>query len=542
MKTLRFALAGAALLFTASPAALVAQDTDDTARIMDEGFNRSQVQQMAHELVDEIGPRITNSTNMRIAEDWAVEKLRELGMQNVRKEGFEFGRGWEFSGSDVQMLGPRPLELTAIPVAWTPGTNGPIEAEIIVAPISKPEHFEAYRGKLAGKIVLVSLPGTGDEPSRVPFRRLDSSDINSRDKVSVPQHDTKGGKTGLQRFIERVKDFPLALDEFLASEGAVAWAKISYRDGKLLHGTGYAHEVGKSPKLPGLEIAAEDYRRLARLATTGPAPRLMINTQARFVDGDTKSYNIIGDIPGSDPSAGYVMAGAHIDSWHGADGAVDNAAGVVTIMEAIRILKSMGVKPKRTIRVALWGAEEQGLYGSRAYVRKYLVSREGEQGLSESELLGQWDGLFPITPKSGFKDMKVYFNMDNGSGKFRGIHAEENLGAIPLLRKWMAPYSALGATSVVKGKTGGTDHIVFQAVGLPGFQFIQDPLDYGARLHHSNADTLDHMRPDDLRQASIVMAGMLLAAANDEKTLPREPLPQAPVDTNPFSHHYPDED
>ncbi len=536
MKLHRLAPVMAALMLAASPIGLSAQSSGDIAEIMDEGLNRSEIQQTAHELVDGIGPRLTNSTNMRKAEDWAVEKLRALGLQNVRKEGFEFGRGWEMISSDVQMLGPRPLELTAIPVAWTPSTNGPIEAEIIVAPISEEAHFDAYRGKLAGKIVLISIPGTGDEPTRAPFRRLSSSEISERDTIRLPQYDPDS----LERRLKR-RDYSLKLDAFLASEGAVAWAKRSYRDGKLLHGTGYTHKAGKSPTLPGIEISAEDYRRLARLAKTGPAPRLRIDTNTRFVDGDTKSYNIIGDLPGSDPKAGYVMAGAHIDSWHGADGAVDNAAGVVTILEAMRILKETGARPKRTIRVAFWGAEEQGLYGSMAYVRKHLVSREGEQSIPEADISTHWRYLYPIKPKPGFYDMKAYFNMDNGSGKFRGIHAEGNIGAESLLRKWLSPFSDLGAGSVVSGNTGGTDHVYMQAVGLPAFQFIQDPLDYFARLHHTNADTFDHLRPDDLRQASVVMAGVLLAAANDPKTLPREPLPQQPTDTDPFGYEYPED-
>jgi len=542
MKTLRFALAGAASLLAIYPIALAAQDSNENTRIMDEGLNRSQVQQIAHELVDGIGPRLTNSANMREAEDWAAAKMRALGLTNVRKEGFEFGRGWEVISSDVQMLGPRPVALTAIPVAWTPGTGGPVEADVVVAPISKREHFDAYRGQLAGKFVLISPPGTGDEPGRAPFRRLDSSEIGGRDKIAIPQHGAIGEKSSFQKFIERAKDFPLELDEFLVSEGALGWAKISYRDGKLLHGTGYTHLSGKTPTLPGIELAAEDYRRLARLAKSGASPRIMVDTRTRFVDSDTKSYNIIGDLPGSDPKAGYVMAGAHIDSWHGADGAVDNGAGVVTVLEAARLIKSTGVKPKRTIRFALWGAEEQGLFGSFAYVRQHLVSRKDEDSLSTGEMIGKWGGLFPVTPKPGYYDMKAYFNMDNGSGKFRGIHAEGNVAAVPLLRKWMAPFGGLGAKSVVLGGTGGTDHVMFQAIGLPGFQFIQDPLDYSSRLHHTNADTMDHMRPDDLRQTSVVMAGMLLAAANDDNTLPRKPLPTQASDTDPFKYEYPGED
>jgi hypothetical protein len=528
-------LAAAFLLSTPLP--ILAEEPDETAQIMDEGLSRSQVQQTAHELLDGIGQRLTNSTNMRKAEAWAVEKMRELGLKKVRKEGFEFGRGWDYISSDVRMVGPRALKLTAIPIAWTPPTDGAIEAEIFVAPIREKAHFEAYRGKLAGKIVLVSLPGTGDEPVRAPFRRLDSSEIAARDNIRLPTYDPDAN----DRRRERVT-FALELDEFLQSEGAVAWVRMSYRDGKLVHGSGYTFENGKTPGLPGIEIAAEDYRRLARLAKIGPAPRLSINSQVRFVDGDSKAYNIIGEIPGTDPDAGYVMAGAHFDSWFAADGAVDNGAGSVTVLEAARILNAIGAKPKRSIRFVLWGGEEQGLHGSIAYVREHLVERDGEEGMSPTELAVEWRNLYPVKKKPGYSEMKAYFNMDNGSGKLRGIHAESNVGAESLLKSWLSPFADLGAGSVVAGTTYGTDHVPFQAVGLPGFQFVQDPLDYSARLHHTNIDTFDHLRPDDLRQAATVMAGVLLAAANDESELPREPLPQQPEVTDPFAYDYPEAD
>ncbi|MCP5396851.1 MAG: M20/M25/M40 family metallo-hydrolase [Sphingomonadaceae bacterium] len=528
---------GVALAASLTAQPLMAQDEASTARIIDEGMNRSQVQATAHELLDEIGPRLTNSTNMRKAEDWAVEKFRALGLVNVRKEGFEFGRGWEMVSSDMQMVAPRPIALAARPVAWTPGTNGTVEAEVVVAPISKKEHFDAYRGKLDGKIVLVSKPGTGDEPTTIPFRRLDAAEIAKRDAYQLPEHDP----TQVDRSLER-RAFALELDAFLAAEGAVAWAKISYRDGKLLHGTGYTHYVGLTPQLPGFEIAAEDYRRLARLAKEGTPPRLAFASDVRFVDGDTMAYNIVGEIPGSDPKAGYVMAGAHLDSWAAADGAVDNGAGVVTVMEAARILRETGAKPKRTIRFVLWGAEEQGLLGSTAYARQHLVSRAGEGDIALHELTSRWRYLYPVTAKPGYYELKAYFNMDNGSGKFRGIHAEGDVGAEKLLGKWLSPFRDMGAGTVVAGSTGGTDHVPLQAIGLPAYQFIQDPLDYFARLHHTNADTFDHLRPDDLRQASVVMAGVLLAAANDKDTIPAGPVPSQPTVTDPFEYRYPDEE
>lgn len=536
MIRLHFILAGATLAYVMQPGMALAQDDADNARIIDEGMNRSQVQQSAHELLDQIGQRLTNSSNMRRAEAWAIAEMQALGLDDVHKEGFEFGRGWEMISSNVHMIAPRPLELTATPVAWTPGTNGVIEAEIIVAPISEEAHFDAYRGKLAGKIVLTSLPGTGNEPTTVPFKRLTSADIGERDEYEIPQHDPQNMERNAKR-----RDFALKLDEFLASEGAVAAVTKSYRDGNLVHGSGYTYKVGKTPKLPGFEIAAEDYRRLARLARTGPAPRLSLSSDVRFLDDDTKAYNIIGEIRGTDPAAGYVMAGAHFDSWAAGDGAVDNGAGSVTVLEAARILKSLGVKPRRTIRFALWNAEEQGLLGSLAYIRQHLISRAGEEALEPDSVATEWRNLYPMTTKPGYSRMKAYFNMDNGSGKFRGIHAEGNPAAVPLLRKWMAPFADMGATNVVAGSTGGTDHVYFQAVGLPGYQFIQDPLDYGARLHHTNIDTFDHLRPDDLRQASVVMAGMLLAAANDKDSIAPLPLPQKPQDTDPFEYDYPED-
>jgi len=518
-----------------NPVASVAREPDTTARIIDEGLARSEIQAMAHELLDQIGPRLTNSTNMRKAEAWAVQKMKDLGLENVRKEGFEFGYGWDYISSDVRMIAPRPIELTAIPIAWTPSTNGTVEAEIIVAPMAKTEHFEAYRGKLAGKIVLVSIPGTGGEPTRPVFRRFDQSELAKRDEFDLPTFDPDA----LERRRER-SGFSRALDEFLASEGAVAWAEISRRDGKLLHGEGSGYRVGETPKLPGIELAAEDYRRLARLAKTGPAPRLAINSNVRFIKDDTQAYNIIGEIPGSDPKAGYVMAGAHFDSWLAGDGAADNGAGSIAVLEAARILRATGLKPKRTIRFVLWNGEEQGLHGSIDYVRKHLVSRAGEEALAPADVYREWRYLFPATPKPGYYDMKAYFNMDNGSGKFRGIYAEGNVGAERLLRAWLAPFTDLGASTVVSGDTGATDHVFMDAIGLPAFQFIQDPLDFSARLHHTSIDTFDHLRPDDLRQAATVMAGVLAAAANDKDELPRKPLPQAPAVTDPFKYDYPD--
>jgi len=526
-----------ALLLAGIATPSLAQQEEAVAAIIDEGMNRSQIQMRAHDLLDRIGARLTNSPNMRRAEDWAVREMETIGLSKVRKEGFEFGRGWEAISSEVWMVSPRPLELTAIPVAWTPGTNGLLRGEVIVAPMEKEEHFEAYRGKLAGKIVMVDLPGTGDEPTTPAFRRLTPEQIAERNTFAMPNHDPEAANARVQR-----QSYALKLDAFLREEGALARVEMSYRDGKLLHGSGYTFRTGETPTIPAIEVAAEDYRRLARLAKTGPAPEITIDTNVRFVDDNPMAYNIIGEIPGTDPSAGYVMAGAHFDSWAAGDGAVDNGSGSVAILEAARILASTGARPKRTIRFALWNGEEQGLLGSLAYVRQHLASRAGEGDVDPATAVYAWDNLWPIQTKPGYNDMKAYFNIDNGSGKLRGIHAEGNIAAEPLLRKWLSPFASMGAASVVSGSTSGTDHVFLQRIGLPGFQFIQDPLDYSARLHHTSIDTFDHLRPDDLRQMATVLAGVLLQAANDEQTLPREPLPTEPAATNPFQYKLPGQD
>ena len=534
---MRHAIALLPLLVLAAPAA--AQQADDLNRIIDEGLNHSQVMQTAQHLTDDIGGRMTNSPQMRQAEAWTAGQFRAWGLSNVHKQGFRFGRGWWIASAYARMTAPRPLMLTSIPVAWTPPTSGTISAPIVVAPMKKERDFAAWRGKLAGKIVLVSMPGEGSEPGEPAFKRLKGEDIEKLDTYRQPKFDPDG----LEKLLREIA-LTRKLDAFLKAEGAVAWARISHRDGKLLHGEGYDFQVGGTPALPGIEIAAEDYRRLARLAKTGPAPVLEINSDVRFDDSDVNAYNIIAEIPGSDPKAGYVMAGAHLDSWVAGDGAADNGAGSAMIMEAARILAKLGVKPKRTIRFALWAGEEQGLFGSMAYVDQYLATRApgpAEEEGSEA-MYFRYKYRFPITPKPGYGDLKAYFNIDNGSGKLRGIHAEGNVAAVPLLREWLSPFAGMGATSVVSSPTGGTDHVFMQAVGVPGYQFVQDPLDYSSRIHHSGMDTFDHLKAEDMRQGSVVLAGMLLQAANSAKTLPRMPLPTQGTPTDPFKYDDPADD
>jgi hypothetical protein len=522
----------ATAFLVAAPAA--AQDAA-TNRIIDQGTNHSQVMLTAQHLTDVIGPRLPNSPQMRSAEAWTQAKFREWGLSDVRKEGFPFGRGWSIERSSVRMTAPRPIQLTAIPIAWTPAAQ--ITAPVIVAPMRRERDFDKWRGQLRGKIVMVTRPTDLRDPTDPVVQRLSGEDLAKLDQFEQPRFDP----ASLARNLKRV-DFYEKRDAFLKAEGAVAWASMSRLDGKLVHGEGSAFELGKPAALPGVEIAAEDYRRLARLAKTGPAPTLEINSDVRFHDDDPQAYNILADLPGTDAKAGYVMAGAHLDSWVAGDGAADNAAGSAVVMEAARILRASGVRPKRTIRFALWNAEEEGLLGSIAYIRRHLATRgsPGAAPLNSDRLYYSFANQWPITPLPGHRDLAAYFNIDNGSGKIRGLYAENNPAVVSTFQEWLSPFASMGASTVVASPTTGTDHVFMQSVGIPGFQFIQDPLDYDSRVHHTSVDTFDHLKADDLRQASIVLASVLLSAANAKDPLPRPPLPTQPSVTDPFG--YPEDD
>ncbi len=534
MRSLLMSTLTAAVVATA-PNAIAAPPVDAMTmeRIADAAFNHGEVVSTVVHLSDAIGGRLTNSPAMREAERWTQGELRRWGLKNVHTEGFEFGRGWWIESSSVRMLSPRPLALRSIPVAWTPATPGAISARIRIAPMRTEKDFAGYQGQLKGRIVLISWPDDPKDDLDAPFQRFTDSDIYKQDRYSIPHTEADS----LAKTLERHR-FATALDHFLAQEGALAWVRMSRLPGSLVHGEGYEFRVGHTPELPGFEISAEDYRRLARLAKSGDVT-LELDSRVHFEDQDTKAYNVLAEIPGKDAKSGYVMAGAHLDSWVAADGAADNGAGSAVVMEAARILSSLGVTPKRTIRFALWSGEEQGLHGSAAYVNSHLAKWPTPSD-PEIAALGPYfaDDLTPNEYLPGYLELGAYFNIDNGSGKIRGIHAEGNFGAASMLREWLAPFASLGASSVVASPTGGTDHVIMSRIGLPAFQFVQDPLDYGSRVHHTNIDTFDHLRPDDLRQAAVVLATLLLDAANSDLPLPHKAIPTKPSVTNPF--HYPE--
>lgn len=526
----------AALLVSTAPLMAQSVDRTQTGRIIDEGMNRSEVMVTAQQLTDVIGSRLTNSPGMRKAEQWTQDQFRKWGLTNVHKEGFDFGRGWWIERATARMISPRPIQLTSIPITWTPSTNGPISAPVVVAPISKEAHFDRYRGQLRGKIVMISLPNDGSEPGEPPFKRWSADELAKFDTYEQPKYDPEAADRRVKRL-----DFAKKLDAFLKAEGAVAYATMSYRDGKLVHGNGYLFAVGDTPSLPGIDIAAEDYRRLARLAKNGPAPVIEIDSRVHFEDADHQAYNVIADIQGSDPSGEYVMAGAHLDSWAAGDGAADNAAGSAMIMEAARIIARSGIKPKRTIRFALWAGEEQGLLGSLSYVEKHLATRPAAPGATGLARFMGWGNRWPITPLAGHSKLVGYFNLDNGAGKIRGINVENNFAAAPIFREWLTPFNSMGANTVAIRKVGGTDHVFMSAIGIPAFQFIQDPLDYGSRLHHTSIDTFDHLKAQDMRQGAVILAAFLLNAANADKPLPRLPFPTEPNVTDPLAYPNPDD-
>jgi carboxypeptidase Q len=535
MKTIRTAciIAGMALGPTMAHAAQ-GIDADTLNKIADEGYNRGHVVELAAHLTDRIGSRITNSPGMREAEKWSQGMFKSWGLTDVHAEPFLFGRGWSVEEAHSRMVTPRNLNLRSIPMAWSPGTKGALTAPVIVAPITHVRDLAEWKGKVKGKIVMLTLPEAQKDALTAPFKRLEEGEIGKLNTYRLPSYDPDDAQGFLKRTAQAKE-----IDRFFTAEGAVALVRMSMREDAMVHGQAAGpYKAGETVSMPTIEMAANDYRRLARLAKGGEVT-LEINSKVKFDDRDLNAYNIIANIAGSDPKAGYVMAGAHMDSWGAGDGATDNAAGVSVVMEAARILSTLKVKPKRGIRFALWSGEEQGINGSNAYVAQHLATRPKPTDPALANLpMAAWN-TYPVTTLPGFKDLVAYFNLDNGSGKVRGIYAEGNLAAVPVLRNWMAPFDSMGAGRVVAEKTGSTDHVPMARLGIPAFQFIQDPLDYFSKTHHTNLDTFDYLRPDDLRQAAVVMAAMLLNAADSDAPIPHNVLPTQPEKTDPFKYRDP---
>lgn len=510
-----------------------AVDLDMVSRIRQEAFHRSQVMATFSHLTEQIGPRLTNSPAMRDANRWSRGKFTEWGLVNVRDEGFDaFGRGWEFGNANVEMLSPRVAPLYALPKAWTPGTNGTVEGEVIKVDIKKIADLEQYKGKLSGKILLLNDARDYERASKADSNRHDDAGLAELQVFAVPRDvaDAKAERAKKAKEYLEKQDVARATNTFFAEQGVLATISISGWDNGIIRvGGGGSRKAGEPVGVPELAMMAEHYNPLVRAVEQKQPVRLRVNVEARFTDTqDQPGYNTLAEIRGSSKADEIVMLGAHMDSWHTGTGAADNAAGVAVMMEAMRILKAVGAKPKRTIRVALWSGEEQGLVGSQDHVGKHFAHYPEPTDPQQKKLpAAMREPTGALQRHRDYDKFSVYFNMDNGSGRFRGIYAQENLAAVPIFEAWLAPFHDVGATTVATRNTGSTDHIAFDRVGLPGFQFIQDRLDYFTNVHHSNLDTWDHVEPEDLKQAAAIVASFVYNAAMREEKMPRKPL-QAP--------------
>ncbi|RPD46825.1 M20/M25/M40 family metallo-hydrolase [Hymenobacter sediminis] len=492
-------------------------DQATLAKIKDEGLNRSKVMETAFYLTDVCGPRLANSEGLNRANQWTQKQLTSWGLTKATIEPWgTFGRGWDIDKSYIAMTAPYYHTLIGAPKAWTPSTNGTLKKQVVVVKATTEAELDKYKGQLRDKIVLldVTAPKTSFEADAKRYTDEELQKMAAF-KPEAPAAAANPASAEMeQRMAQRRAMLALRtkMSEMILSEGAAAiLSSRGGSDGTFFTSNGAPYAADAKPVLPELEMAPEDQLRLIRLAEAGIPVEIELETRTRFQTQDLKGYNVVAEIPGTDKKlkSEIVMLGAHIDSWHAATGATDNAAGCAVMMEAVRILKAAGVQPRRTIRIALWGEEEQGLFGSRGYVKNHFADPATMKLLPEHEKLA------------------AYFNLDNGAGKIRGIYAQGNEAAAPIFQEWLKPLADMGATTVTLRNTGGTDHLSFDAVGLPGFQFIQDPLDYGTRTHHTNMDTYERLPADDMKQASVVVASFVYQAAMRDAKLPRKPLPAA---------------
>lgn len=531
---------GVFLIFCVTVAAQVAPvekiDLEMMKKIREEGMERSRVMDTLSWLTDVIGYRLTGSPNMKKANEWTKNKLAEWGLENAHVESWgQFGRGWSFDKVSVHVLEPTPFPVIAYPEAWTPGTNGPVTGEVILAEIRSEADFDKYRGKLKGKVVMTDPARELKALFKAPGARFTDEDL-----LKLATDEPAGGGRQYSPELIRTMREQMALAPkiaaFMRDEGVAALIKGSRAgDGGTVFvqsARGVSRDKNAPPALPSVVLAGEHYNRIARILQKGVPVRMELDVKAQFYDQDLLGYNTIAEIPGTDKKDELVMLGGHMDSWHGGTGATDNAAGVSVAMEAVRILKALGIKPRRTIRIALWSGEEQGLYGSRGYVAQHFAERQVSQAQREQQqrdpvagMIGMANPQGPLATKPEYEKFSAYFNLDNGTGKIRGVYLQGNEAVRPIFRQWLAPFRDLGAATLTIQNTSGTDHLSFDAVGLPGFQFIQDPVEYDTRTHHSNMDVYDRIQADDMKQAAVVMAAFIYNAAMRDDKLPRKTVP-----------------
>ena len=500
------------------------------AKIREEGLNRSQVMDHISWLSDVYGPRLTGSPAIKQASQWAQKKFKEWGLANIHEEEFAFGKGWSLTRFSAHMTEPQISPLIGYPKSWTPGTNGTINADVVYTPIQTEADFEKYRGKLKGKIVLLQAAREVKMLEGRVVLRMNDADLQEVATTPVPpqrtqrravdsEEDTGAARQRGMNLQRKIQEFLLAegvaavfdrgSDSFMSAGGSdMTWQTQRTDGGTIFVQSGGTRDQNAGKVPPQVVLAVEHYNRMIRILEKGVPVKAELNIQAQFHDETSKNgFNLIAEIPGTDLKDEVVMIGAHFDSHHSGTGATDNATGSAAMMEALRILKTVGATPRRTIRISLWGGEEQGLLGSRAYVKEHFADPTTMKLLPEHEKLA------------------AYFNIDNGTGRIRGIWAQGNLGVQKIFTQWMEPLKDLGVTLVGPRSVSSTDHVAFDAVGLPGFQFIQERLEYNSRTHHSNMDTVDHVQRDDMVQMATVVAAFAYNAAMRNEKLPRKALP-----------------
>jgi len=527
----------AVLIFCLTVSAQIAQvekvDLEMMKKIRAEGMERSQVMETLSWMTDVIGPRLTGSPQMKHANEWTKNKLVEWGLENGRLESWgPFGRGWSLEKFSANVVEPVPFPIIGYPKAWTPGTDGPVVGEVVYADIKTEADFEKYRGKLKGAIVLTAPMRDVNAWFKSPGVRYNDEQLLAMANAN-PFAPRQGGAPSEEqmRQFRSSAEFGNKRSEFIRSEGAAVLLDVSRvgDGGTLFVGGGGPRDKNAPQALPSVMLTVEHYGRIVRMLQKGAKVKMEVDIRAKFHDDDPMGYNTTAEIPGTDLKDEVVMLGGHLDSWHSGTGATDNAAGCAVAMEAVRILKTLGVKPRRTIRIALWSGEEQGLIGSRQYVNQHFAERQAapnQQGQPAPTAGPQGRGpQGPVTLKPEHDKFSVYFNLDNGTGKIRGVYLQGNDAARPIFRAWLEPFRDLGAATLTINNTGGTDHLAFDAVGLPGFQFIQDPVEYDTRTHHSNMDVYERLQADDMKQASVIMAAFVYNAAMRDEKFPRKPLP-----------------
>ena len=508
-------------------------------RIRLEGLNHSHAMEYASALFDDIGPRLTGSQNLKHANEWTRDQFTAMGCANAHLEDWgEFGMGWQQLNTWVRMASPDPAVFIAQAAPWSPATNGAVTGQAVWMDIKDEKDLDKFKGKLAGKIILLGAMRDVPPVEKPLWIRYDDKELEKLTEWPLKPRD-RGDF--LVQFMKRL-ELRQKVGKFLADEHAAAVIMPSRdgRDGGGSGGTifddssvGFGWEIYKRESanpLPVVVMAIENYGRVYRLLKANVPVSIEMNVDTKFTGDHEHGYDTIAEIPGTDPKLKdeVVMVGSHLDSWASGTGATDNGAGTVVTLEVMRILTTLGVKPRRTIRAALWTGEEQGEYGSYGYVKQhfgYVPLSTAPDQMKLPEWVRKPGG--PIQLKQPeYGKISGYFNLDNGSGKIRGVYLQENAAMAPIFAQWIAPLKDLGVTTLSLRNTGGTDHEAFDSIGIPGFQFIQDPLDYGSRTHHSNMDVYEELSAEDLAQAAVVEATFVYNTAMRDQMLPRKPLPR----------------